>query len=60
MERPRKGKMKVATKEEGLKGRESGELAIPLQLEEAAWEQTGANTQSTEEQTSHFTFTEYG
>lgn len=38
---------------------ESGECAVPLQLEEAVWEKNGASTQSTE-QTSHFTFTECG
>lgn len=43
----------MANREEGLKGRESGECAIPLQLEEVVWEKTGANTQSTEEQASH-------
>lgn len=56
----RKTERKWQTAEEGLKGRESGECAIPPQLKEAVWEKTGANTQSTEEQTSHFTFTEYG
>lgn len=45
--------------EERLKGREFEKCAIPPQREEAVWEKIGANTQSTE-QTSHFTFTEYG
>lgn len=43
-----------------MKGREFVKRAIPPQLEEAVWEKIGANTQSTEEQTSHSTFTEYG
>lgn len=42
-----------------MKGREFVKCAIPPQLEEAVWEKIGANIQSTE-QTSHFTFTEYG
>lgn len=47
-------------KQEGLKGREFVKCAILPQLEEAVCEKIGANTQSTEKQTSHFTFTEYG
>jgi len=50
----------VANREEGLKRRESGERAVRFQLEEAVWEKTGANTESSEEQTSLFTFAEYG
>lgn len=42
-----------------MKGRELVKCAIPPQLEEAVWEKIGANIQSTE-QTSHFTFREYG